>query len=60
MEGSSHLWDFGNWLQAENSEFQPSIDLADLRASNMVKCSKNLEVEVVDGVLNGESLGSHD
>ena len=26
----------------------------------MVKCSKNLEVEVVDGVLNGESLGSYD
>ena len=26
----------------------------------MAECSKNLEVKVVDGVVNGESLRSHD
>uniref|UniRef100_A0A2N9IMG3 CCHC-type domain-containing protein n=1 Tax=Fagus sylvatica TaxID=28930 RepID=A0A2N9IMG3_FAGSY len=30
---------FGNWLRAENNDFQPSIDLEGLNSSDMAKCS---------------------
>ena len=45
--GLNTLGVFGNWLRAENNEFQPGIDLEGLRTSDMTECSKHIEVDLV-------------
>ena len=34
---------FGNWLRADNGEFQPGIDLINLRNSDIIECSASKE-----------------